>query len=80
MKKKVRFAKKRYHQKRAFSIFWNPERERSVATCPIALMKYMRILSVQGAIHHFLNVGRKAMRSIISVRITVLSIFPDENQ
>jgi hypothetical protein len=56
------------------------ERERSVAICPIALMKYMRILSVHGAIQDFFNVGRKAMRSIISVRITVLSIFSDENQ
>jgi hypothetical protein len=75
MKKNVRFAKKRYHQKIIFSIFANPERDKRVATWLTELMKYTRILSVHGWSHHFLNVGRKAMRSIIAVRITVFIIF-----
>ena len=76
----MRFAKKRYPQKRAFSILSNHESDRSVANCPIELIKYIITVSVQGCIHHFLNVGKKAIQSRIKVRITVLREFLETHQ
>jgi len=73
-------AKNRYHQKSILSIFSNEESDNIVAICPIALIKYMIIVSVHGAIHHFLKVGRKAIKSIMSVRIIVLRTSFEMNQ
>lgn len=80
IKKNKRLAKKRYPQKSMLSIFSNEASDKSVAICPTALMKYISILSVHGARYHFLNVGRKAMKSMMRVSTTVLRIFFDKNQ
>jgi hypothetical protein len=58
-----------------FLVLKSWERESSVATWLIELMRYTSILSVHGERYHFLKVGKNATISITPVRITVLRVF-----